>query len=309
MEGRVTRFAALDLSGVSAPPVVVPPDFEAILGARKADVVARLSAIDPALAQEIAAILTLESEPLSKDLEAGAYREILHYARVNDAARAVMLAFAVGGDLDRLGDYYGVLRLVVIPADVAAGTAAVMEDDERYRRRIQLAPEALSVAGPPGAYVFHALTASTDVLDAAAVRQPGGVVQVFIVARSSGYVPSADLLSTVAARFRDDALVPLTDVPMVLPCRLADFTVHARLRIGRGPDPGAVRAAAAASLEAYLGRRRGIGLDVPLSAISAALHVAPVGKVSLMAPAADVVPGAGGLARATAVTIEAEVAG
>src|SRR3546814_9711108 len=47
---------------------------------------------------------------------------------------------------------------------------AVMESDSDLRRRLVLAPEGYSVAGPEGAYIFHALSAHPDVLDASAIR-------------------------------------------------------------------------------------------------------------------------------------------
>jgi phage-related baseplate assembly protein len=74
---------SVDLSRLPAPDVIEALDFEAILTARKD----KLGELFP----DIADFLNLESEPAVKIQETGAYRELLHYARVNDAARAVML--------------------------------------------------------------------------------------------------------------------------------------------------------------------------------------------------------------------------
>jgi len=298
----------IDLSRVAAPPVVVPPDVEQIVAARKSGVVEKIRLMDADLAAEVEAILTLESEPMTKVEEAGAYRELIHYARVNEAALDVMLAFSRGENLDRLGDYYGVPRLVVTPPDPAAGTPAVMEDDESYRRRIQLSPEALSTAGPAGAYVFHALSVSADVLDAGIVVPQPGRVEVHVVTRSGDGTPSPELLTAIAAHLRDDTVAPLTDQVSVLPPAFVDFAIGARLFIGRGPDPLTVKTAAVASLRAYLDKRKRIGVAVPLSGIIAALHVSAVDRVAIDAPLADVVPAPGGFARLTTVNVTTEIA-
>ena len=107
----------LDTSALPSPAVVELLDFEAIVADIKADLLARYP--------EAATVLDLESEPLVKLLESFAFRELLFRARVNDAARAHLLAFATGADLDHLGALFGVSRM--------AG-----EHDERLRVRIQL---------------------------------------------------------------------------------------------------------------------------------------------------------------------------
>ena len=45
----------------------------------------------------------VESDPAWTILEVAAYRELLLRQRINDASRAVMLAFATGADLEHLG--------------------------------------------------------------------------------------------------------------------------------------------------------------------------------------------------------------
>ena len=82
-------MAVIDLSQLPAPDVVETLDFEAILAERKATLIS----LYPEDEQEaIARTLTLESEPLVKYLEENAYREVILRQRINDAAKAVMLA-------------------------------------------------------------------------------------------------------------------------------------------------------------------------------------------------------------------------
>lgn len=136
----------IDLNQLPAPDVVEELDFETILAERKATLIS----LYPEDQQEaVARTLTLESEPLVKLLEENAYRELIWRQRVNEAARAVMLACAAGNDLDVIGANYNTARLIITPADDSTipPTPAVMESDTDYRLRIQQAFEGLSVAG------------------------------------------------------------------------------------------------------------------------------------------------------------------
>jgi hypothetical protein len=146
----------------------------------------------------------VESDPAYKVLEVCAYREMLIRERVNTAAQAVMLAHARGADLDQLGALLGTECLALDPGNPDEGVAPTMESDENFRRRIQLAPEGFSVAVPEGAYVFHALSADTDVLDASATSPAAGEVVVSILSRMGNGAASAALLDHVAQMLASD---------------------------------------------------------------------------------------------------------
>ena len=109
----------------------------------------------------------MESDAVVKLLELSAYDALLHDARINDAGRATMLAYARGTDLDHRAADYDVQRLLLVPADPDADppVEAVWESDDRLRLRCQMAFDALSVAGSRGAYVFHTLSAAAGIAD------------------------------------------------------------------------------------------------------------------------------------------------
>ncbi len=91
-------MAVIDLSQLPAPQIVDVPDFETLLAERKAEFVA----LHPKDEQEaVIRTLELESEPATKLLQENAYRELLLRQRINEAAQAVMVAYAMGGDLDQ----------------------------------------------------------------------------------------------------------------------------------------------------------------------------------------------------------------
>ncbi|MET0373168.1 MAG: baseplate J/gp47 family protein, partial [Rhizorhabdus sp.] len=227
-----TTFTAVDLSRLPAPAVIEALSFEQI----RADMLAMLAARLPGFDAFV------ESEPAVKLIEVFAYRELLLRARINDAARAVMPAYAIGADLDQLAALMGVARLLVTPADPQTGAAAVMESDADLRRRLVLAPEGYSVAGPEGAYIFHALTADGDVLDASATSPSPGAVVVTILARGNGGVAGAPLVAEVAAYLSADERRPLTDVVTVQPAQLVDYQITAQVRTFAGPDAAIVLA-------------------------------------------------------------------
>lgn len=118
-------MAVIDLSQLPAPQIVDVPDFETLLAERKAEFVA----LHPKDEQEaVIRTLELESEPVTKLLQENAYRELLLRQRINEAAQAVMVAYAMGGDLDQLAANYNVKRLTVTPADNDAVNPSLARD-------------------------------------------------------------------------------------------------------------------------------------------------------------------------------------
>ena len=93
-------------------------------------------------------------------------------------------------------------------ADPLSGAPAVMESDADFRRRIILAPEGYSVAGPEGAYIFHALSADPDVLDASATSPTPGEVVVTVLSRTGDGTAPPELLATVEAAVSADDVPP-----------------------------------------------------------------------------------------------------
>jgi len=281
-------MATIDLSQLPAPDVVEALDYETLLAERKATLISLYPADQQAA---IARTLTLESEPIVKLLQENAYREIILRQRVNEAARANMVAFATGGDLDQLGVNNGVLRLTITPADDAAipPVAAVMESDDDFRLRVAGAFEGLSVAGPTGAYEYHAKSADGRVADASAISPSPAVVTVTVLSREGNGTAPADLLAVVDAALNDENVRPVADRVTVQSAAIVNYRVDATLFIYPGPEAEPIRAAAEARLAAFVSAQRRLGRDIRQSALYAALHVEGVQRVQLNAPAQDVV--------------------
>ncbi|VWC47707.1 baseplate assembly protein [Burkholderia lata] len=273
----------IDLSQLPSPDVVETIDYETLLAARKARFVSLYPADEQA---EIAATLALESEPIVKLLQENAYREIVLRQRVNDAARAVMLAYAVGTNLDHLAALFGIRRLTITPADPEHNIAAVMESDTDLRARTQLAPQSLSVAGPEGAYVSHARNADGRVLDASAVSPAPCEVLVSVLARDGDGTADPALIAAVAAALQADDVRPLTDKVTVRGAEILRYQVRARLVFFAGPDRAVALAEANRAMKKYTESMHRLGMEVTLDGIYAAARAAGVQKVILESPLA-----------------------
>ncbi|MFG6076066.1 baseplate J/gp47 family protein [Erwinia sp. OPT-41] len=281
-------MATIDLSQLPAPDVVETLDYETLLAERKATLVS----LYPAEQQDaIARTLSLESEPVVKLLEENAYREVILRQRVNEAAKAVMVAYALADDLDQLGANNGVTRLTRTAADdtTTPPTAAVMESDDDYRVRIAAAFEGLSVAGPSGAYEYHAKSADGRVADASAVSPSPACVTITVLSREGNGEAAADLLAVVDKALNDEDVRPVADRVTVQSAAIVDYAVEAVLYLYPGPEAEPIRAAAGAKLAAFVSAQARLGRDIRKSALYAALHVEGVQRVELAQPAADVV--------------------
>lgn len=305
-------FTAVDLSRLPAPDIIEALDFETIL----ADAVARMQAVMPEFENR-------DSDPATKLLQVFAYFAQLLRQRVNDAARAVMPAYATGADLDHIAALFGIARFTVTPADEVLNIPAVMESDADFRRRMVLAPEGYSVAGPEGAYIFHALSADADVLDASATSPepddikalvldildshsaapalvtamtsgldaaiwPGEVV-ISILSRTGDGTAWPELVAVVEDYLSNETIRPLTDHVWAQAAAIVEYEVVATITTYGGPDGSVVLDTARARLDEYVSSSHRLGRDITRSGIFAALHVEGVQNVVLTAPAADII--------------------
>ena len=291
-----TPAPAIDLSQLPPPDVVRQIDYEAI----RREIIAVLEG-------RITDYIASEADPLYVLIEIFANDKMFARQQFNDEARQVMLPYATGTNLDNLAALLDVRRQIVTPAGPTAipPVAAVYETDERLRRRTQLAPSAVSTAGPVSSYRFHALSADARVLDVAVASPAAGSITVTVLSREGNGTAAQALLDAVTAALNAEDVRPLGDVLAVQSATIVEYQVTAELTIGSGPDSATVLAAAREAVAAMVAAARRIGIAVPLSAIYAALHVAGVTAVSLTSPAADVAVGAAEASYAAAVTITA----
>ncbi|MEI7336866.1 baseplate assembly protein [Pectobacterium carotovorum] len=281
-------MAMIDLSQLPAPAVVEELDYKAIYTERKAML---LSLYPEDQRAAVARTLALESDPLVKLLQENAYRELIWRQRVNEAARAVMVAYAQGDDLDQLGANFSVARLVITPADDSTlpPTPALMESDSDFRLRIQQSFEGLSVAGSVGAYQYHGRSADGRVADVSVISPSPASVTVSVLSREGDGSASPELVAIVATALNGEDVRPVADRVTVQSAAIVPYEIDATLYLYRSPEAEPVRAAAEQRLKAYISAQHRLGRDIRRSAIYAALHVEGVQRVELTTPAADIV--------------------
>lgn len=328
------RFAAPELLALGPPPDTASLPWETLRTAALDDLAARLAALNVPFN-----VQNLLSDPNVKVSEAAAYRDQLRRREIDNAVARTYLGSATGPYLDARAADYGVLRRSIPyagtedatraeptrPSDVpSAWTWDVtglrwIEDDAALLLRARLAWEALSVAGPPGAYVFHALDAHPNVLAGVAygpetgIVEPGNVLVVIQSNLGSG-VPSFAVLEAVADRLdayvivdgtgaettrvlrEDQSVRPLGARVTIAACQPLALYVEAVLHVSPGPDAEALRLEAIRRMNAYLASRNRVGLTVTRSGLISALSltdadgVAAIPDLDLTSPAADVTP-------------------
>jgi len=291
------------LAQLPRPDAIETLDFEAIYAQRKNKLIDLFA---PEVQDEVRQTLKLESEPMAKLLQENAYRELIIRQRINECVRRVLLAFARGADLDHIGARYNVKRLVVQAADPNAvpPVLEIKESDDAFLERIQDAYEGLSVAGPRGAYIFHARSADGRVMDAQAFSPAPCEVTVAILSHEGNGTASPGLLNVVRAALNDEHVRPLGDRVTVQSAQIVDYTVKAVLHLSSyGPGSGLVLQTAIAQVSQFVHRRQRQGWSVWVDKLDALMHVAGVEHVERIHPAQDMVLELTQAARCTAIDI------
>ena len=269
-------MSIVDLSELPAPDVLEPLDFEEAY-------TERLSVFREFMGDNWSA--PLESDPVVKLLEVGAYVGIGDRARVNDAAKALMLAHAIRGDLDQLGANVNTPRLVIQAEDLRAvpPVEKITEGDDAHRERIQLAYEGLTTAGPRNSYKLHARNASALVADASAESPSPACVTVTVLGLEGDGAVGPELLAVVARALNDENVRPLGDRVTVQSAQVLPYRIDAVLHMkGPGPESAVALAEAERRLATWINPRKRLGVEVARSAVDAQLHVPGVSRVELI---------------------------
>ncbi|MGI3901237.1 MAG: baseplate assembly protein [Janthinobacterium lividum] len=333
------RFASVNLAALAPPVAVEAIGFETLRAARMGDFVARAAAVN--IPYDVQG---LETDPIVINQEAGAYRETLLRERIDEAVLAVLLPTAEDTDLDQIGAQYGCQRLVLVPA--TGNTAAIMEQDDPFRSRIQMAWEALSVAGPPGAYEYLAASASGLVIDArcygaeyTSFVNPGQVVITILSSEAGGIASqatlqavsdafggyalrlanpqpgSADIVVFDRAKTRSQACRPLNDQVFVEVAQIVPYQLQATLILPPGPDSSIVLSQAIGRAQAFAADRYRIEGAATIAGFEAALGVpnsagvSPLTNIVLASPPSDVGPTPRAAPFCTGIAVTAQVMG
>jgi phage-related baseplate assembly protein len=216
----------------------------------------------------------LGSDPLMKLLEVAAYRELLLRQRINQAAKANLLAFATGSDLDNLAAFYGIER-------------KENETDEELRTRTHAKIVGWSSAGSREAYKFHALNSDSRVKEANADSPKPGMVRISILSKEDGGIVSENLLESVKNyMFREDVRM-LTDTVEVVPCGLVEVNVKAKIILMSSTPPEILNTIRQSFVSAF-SKIAGLGASISRAWIISNLFLSGVKDVELQTPPEDI---------------------
>lgn len=247
----------------------------------------------------------LEFDPIKINQEASAYFETLVRDRVNQACRAVTLAFAVGGNLDAIASRYpgGIPRIA-------------NESDDAYRTRTWLSPNTLSPNGLYESYVFFGFTgaalAGTPLRDCQVLSSPGTPrVAITIMADGSPIIalkdgtglytglfsaspvptPSNDLITEVFSYITapGEGRKGLTDVVSVNGPKIVRVDYKVRVILYPGWDVTDTMQGLFPALATLLESQRYLGFSHMKSAIDAVLKVSGVFNVIIDSPVNDII--------------------
>lgn len=279
----------IDLNNLPVPKVVQELSYETLLAQRKAKFLSLQESDE--MRQHWQARLQLESEPVVKLLEENAYLELLLRTNINESAKAVMLAYATGSDLDQLGALFGVTRLIIQAEDLKSNppTTAKYEDDERFRTRIQMSLEGLTTAGSRASYEFHALSTSAKIKDVDVTSPTAGTVKVAILSTEGQGTADGDLIKAVKEQLNAEHIRPLTDTVLVESAVILTYEIQATITLYPSVLESVVMGNVNQAIASYVNKQHLLGIDITRSGIYAALHQEGVQNVKLTKPMDDLI--------------------
>ncbi|MER9003333.1 baseplate J/gp47 family protein [Mesorhizobium sp. M0862] len=260
--------AQYTLEGLPVPAIIASLSYEEI----RQNTINKLVDIDPSYSA------LLESDPAIKVIEASSYNDLVLRERANDVAKANLLFFAKGSDLDHLAAFYDVLRLIG-------------ETDSALRSRTILAIQGRSTGGTEERYKFIARTADVRVKDVAVYQVNGGPkLRVALLSSVNGGATDDPMLAAVAAAVTAPAVRAINDVIEVVSATQAPQNIV--LNVWLLPNaPLAIIDSMETLIRSAWFDESGIGFDLNPSWIAARVHIPGVSKVEVVTPAAPVVAG------------------
>lgn len=266
-----------DLSLLPPPNVVEELDFEVIFQRQRqkfAEVWAAVRAANPELVLPDYDVELLETDPAVIGSQSESYRETVLRARINDAARANLLAFARDGDLEQLGAFYGVFRML-------------NENDDRFAVRIILAIQGRSTGGTVPRYKYVAMTSDIAVADVDVYtvgKSP--LIHVSVFSTAPDGVASPALISKVTEALNAPGVIMVNDTIEVASAvqRVIEITADAWLLPEASLD---VLETAEDNLRAAWAKTRGLGRDLTVSWWMSRLMVSGIQRVVPLSPMAD----------------------
>lgn len=173
---------------------------------------------------------------------------------------------------------------------VSEGGADV-EDDDGLAERIRQAPESFSSAGPDGAYVYHARSASQMIVDVS-VRSPSpGVVEIRPL-MMNGELPAQSVLDLVEQACNDRKVRPLTDHVQVVSPDVINYNIDVTywIHTDNSSIAASIQSQVVKAVDDYrLWQKSKLGRDIDPSELIARVKNAGAKRAAVTAPAYQLV--------------------
>ncbi|MFI3903769.1 baseplate J/gp47 family protein [Ochrobactrum sp. S1502_03] len=257
---------AFDFSSLPPPEVIKTFYVETILADRMEDLRQRLVAagIDYDVGH-------LETDLLKTVHLADAYRETDLRAAINDAVKANLLAFALRSDLDHLGAFYDVYRLVG-------------EKDEAFRFRLVIEIKGRSPGGSSFWYEAAARRADVRIRSVKVYREEfWPIIHIAVLSQENGGIPDQAMLDAVEAEVMSERVRLLNDTLIIEPAVATGTDIEADIWLLPDAAFGILDALPELLRQAWLNESE-IGFDLEPSWIEARLHVSGVKRVDILSP-------------------------
>lgn len=202
------------------------------------------------------------------------------FCTVPGAAATGLVPGQIAELLDRLPWVSGVSNVSI------SSDGADVEDDERLRGRIRLAPESFTVAGSSGAYEARVLAVSADIQAVTVTTPSPGVVDIRFVLQE-GELPDQAMIDLVLQILSSETVRPLTDHVLAGAPDVVEYAVAGRWYLRRADAAllTGVTAAVERALEAYrLWQRSQPGRDINPTRLISLLEQAGAKRVELDSP-------------------------
>ena len=237
----------------------------------------------------------LDSDPVMIASQAFSFVRMLDRARVNDAAKALLAAYATGTDLDALVARQNLTRLDG-------------ENDVQLLRRYLLSFER-AAAGSRSGLLFRAFTAAPSLHDCEvngqAVHGRLGDVDIVIATSADGSLDQA-VFDAVHAALSDEEAFPEATTLIFNMAETLSYPVRRTVHVPGGIDAALVKVEVEARLTAATSARAFIGASVPADYLTGACYGANV--IDVTGESADVIADRYQMPVAQALEITVEVA-
>ena len=160
------------------------------------------------------------------------------------------------------------------------------EDDDSLRERAHEAPERFSVAGPEGAYQYHAKSVNSAITDGAVTSPSPGVVNIYPLL-DGGDIPGEELLEEIEDRLSDKTIRPLTDDVEVKAPTKASYDITGKYYIDSNDTNQAadIQARVTEAINEYiLWQKSKLGRDINPSKLISMVMDAGIKRIDITSP-------------------------